>query len=818
MLSVKRLRANSPSYFLDLAGHDEYYSKGGEPPGTYLGKGCEFLDLFGTVDPQVLRNLYAGKWPDGRGSMVQIQHHEGRPDHRAGWDFTFNCDKSVSTIASQCDPETFRKIQLAQDLAVRAALDYIEETAIYTRRGSGGYSFERSRMIVVCFEHLTSRSGDPHYHSHALVMNAGIRRDGTIGTLSVPHLFARNVKMAAGAIYRAELAYQLELLGIEVERKGNLFEAKGVSKRLIDHFSKRRQEIEQELFRTGQHGPVAAAAAAIKTRVRKEDIVRERLFEEWKVIGESYGWSTQHAKKLFGRFIERRSEADEIGWAIASACSKLTKDNAHFSERDFVRALAEEAPGRGLNARTVLAIADKQLRQSPEFIKLGIYRGLERFTTREMYEMEQEALTSTEALVSLPSQDVRADTFVRVTSKHGHLSEEQLKALWHLTMESGSLSMVSGYAGSGKTTLLTAANEIWESEGIPVIGCAVAGTAQQELAKDSGIRSTTLAKILYDAKKGGQPVPRNSIVVLDEAGMVGTRDWLHLTEICKRAGAKLCAIGHEKQLQPIPAGAPFFEFGMRFGRAVMVRNQRQKEIWAQKAVNEIADGKADAALQAYIERGLVKDFETKSEAVWALIAQWRDDGMDTKDSLLLAGMHHEVDALNRIAQQEMRLAGRLSADSFALTETTSLHVGDTVMFKKRSVPRGIENGDRGMITKLDTRLGLVTVEMFKGDRVTVCTRDFPHLDLAYSMTVHKAQGGTTSRSYLLAGGAMQCREYSYVQVSRAKIASKFFVCPADDMDSMESLAKQMKQSRQKDMAISVERENAVQRQPIEHTL
>lgn len=810
MLSVGRLSYDHVDYYLSLASADDYYTKGGEPPGYWMGGGSEHLDLSGEVAPPHLRNLFRGLSPEGDRELCQIQKKEGVASHHPGWDFAFSVPKSVSTLWSQVDAPLRSELQRIQQESVQEAMSFIEKTAVFTRIGKGGHEFVPSKMIAACFEHSTSRAGDPNLHTHALIMNIGVRPDGSPGTLSGLHLFGPNLKMAAGALYRAAYAYRLEQMGIAVVRERNWFEVSQVPKTLMDHFSKRRQDIEAELERMGTHSAQAAAAATLKTRPVKEDLVREKLFEEWKEAGKAHGWSEDQARRLFGRFIDRRDHAKEVAEAIAAAKEKLTKDSAHFSERDFIRALAEEAPGRGIDAKDVIEVAGQYLSTSTDIVRLGSQRGTPRFTTKEMYELELELLESSEHLASSKAHCASATTVIETLTQNGDLSEEQMKAIWHMTAETGGLALVSGYAGTGKTHMLKVAKQIWEAEGFKVVGTAISGKAQEELGEQSGIPTMTMAKLFYELSQGRSPIPKNCIVVVDEAGMVCSSDWLKLSQACSKSGAKICAVGHEKQLQPIGAGSPFLELGDRLGRAVLIKNRRQKEDWAKQAVKDIAEGKAEEALAEYAKRGLVSVHETRSEAMSKLAERWKRDGLCAKDSLILAGLRSEVASLNHLAQTKMMESGRLSGDGLSLLGK-EFYVGDCVMFTKTSRARGIQNGSRGEITHIDEFEGTVAVRLYAGRQVTVSLADFPHLDLGYALTVHKAQGASVKDAYLLVGGTMTHRELSYVQVSRAKWATRLYTTPSDSGDAIASLAKEMTRSRQKDMAISVERQQEATR-------
>ncbi|HWD40387.1 MAG TPA: MobF family relaxase [Fimbriimonas sp.] len=243
---MSAMSGDQAGYYLGLA-REDYYTKGGEPPGTWLGSAAAALDLSGMVEDDQLYNLFKGLSPDGTRELVQIQQHEGKQNHRPGWDLTFSAPKSVSVLWSQSAPEMRAKIQEAHLEAVRSALKYLEDSAGFTRRGQGGHVLEKARLLFACFEHSTSRALDPQLHTHALLMNIGVRPDGHTATLSSLSFFES--KMAAGALYRAELACQLERLGIQVERRRSWFEVSGVPKDLVDFFSKRRAAIEAEIAR-----------------------------------------------------------------------------------------------------------------------------------------------------------------------------------------------------------------------------------------------------------------------------------------------------------------------------------------------------------------------------------------------------------------------------------------------------------------------------------------------------------------------------------------------------------------------------------------
>lgn len=811
MLSMSAMSRGQASYYLGLA-REDYYLEGGEPPGRWYGVGAEALGLRGEVEANDLYNLFGGYSPDGSRSLVQRQSHDDKATHRPGWDLTFSAPKSVSVLWSQLGEDERQRIQRAHHEAVTKALDYLQDVAALTRRGKGGERMERAGLVVATFEHSTSRALDPQLHTHALVMNIGVREDGTTGTLSSLSLF--QTKMAAGALYRMHLSAVLDReLGVPTHQHRTWFEVTGVPEEIIAEFSKRREAIEAELDRRGLDTAEGAAVAAIETREAKESVSRSRLFSEWADVGKEYEWSQDQAVGLLGVVREHSSPEEECRQAASLAAEKLTQSQAHFTERDFIRAMAEEAQARGVFAEELLGSARNHLSISPEIVRLGRHYGEERFTTREMLDLERRLLSTVEKLNDNDALASSQDILVRKLGEFHELSEEQMNAVMHITSGTGGFAVVSGMAGTGKTRMLEAAQSVWEEEGRQVIGAALAARAVKELESGADIESSTIAKLLYLAEKDKLPVSNGTVLVVDEAGMVATPDLEKLAALCDAKGAKLVLIGDEKQLQPIGPGAPFMELGERYGQAELRDIRRQNEAWARRAVKDLAEGRAQEALEAFVSRGLVTLAETKEEAMQALVSDWQKDARPIKETLLLAGTRADVDKLNYKAQEARAEKGELGEAEVQIAGD-SFRIGDRVMFTKKYATLGVVNGDRGFLHAYDEKRRIATVMLDSGERVSFEPEAMEHLQLGYASTTHKGQGATTLRTYVLAGGPMQDREMSYVQASRAKEQTTFYMTRLETGDEMARLAREMERSRQKEMAHTVirEQEEKIQQQ------
>lgn len=783
------------AYYVGLA-REDYYLAGGEPPGLWHGRGAAALGLSGTVDGTALTGLLEGFHPETGQALIQ---NAGDERHQPGWDLTFSAPKSVSVLWSQAAPELRHQIQAAHHAAVLAALDYLQDAAAFTRVGHGGRERQAAQLVVATFEHGTSRAQDPQLHTHALVMNVCVGADGKTRTMESKPLY--RAKMTAGALYRAEFACQLERTpGVAVERHGASFEVRGVSQPLVREFSKRRSEVLEELDRRGFSSAAAAAAATLHTRETKSHVPREQLFTQWGETGTHFGWSQAEAEALVGTAPRRRPEA-ELPLMLASAMERATQQQSWFTEPQFLRFLAEEAPGRGLDARAVRAAAAVQFTESPEIVSLGWKERERIYTTQEMMRLEATLLSAVDRSGEQQTQGVSPGLLENVIASRSKLSEEQAEAVRHVAGVGGRIRVVAGMAGTGKTTFLTAARLAWELEGFQVCGAALGGKAAEGLATETRIPSQTLHRTLWELQEGRLRLNERSVLVLDEAGMVGTRQMEALVRATEGSGARLVLVGDAGQLQPVEAGGPFAEIQRRLGATELTEIRRQREEWAREAVRAFAAGKARQGLQAYAERGLLNVAEDRREAMGALLDAWKERGLRApEESLIFTGTREEAGLLNRLAQGERREAGALGEEHLTAPGGGLFYVGDRVLFTQKSPLLGVQNGSLGEIVSLDAARNELSVRLDTGSRVWVPLEEYEHLRLGYAMTTHKGQGATVERAYILAGGPMQDREISYVQASRAREVTGIFVDRMEAGEALTDLVRSMNHSRRKELA------------------
>lgn len=794
MLSIGAMQKGQQNYYLQLA-REDYYLNGGEPPGLWRGTGAGDLGLSGVVEGRALTLLLEGAHPQDGHPLTQVQG--GKRRHRPGWDLTFSAPKSVSVLWSMADDAARPALQEIHFAAVKAGLGYLEDEIAVTRTGKAGRNREPAGIVAATFEHHTSRAQDPQLHTHALVINVCTDADGRTRTLESPSLYRS--KMAAGAVYRAELSALLEReFGLSCVRRGSVFEVAGVSESVMREFSKRRAQIEKALAEVGYSSAAASAVATLNTRRVKGHAALSDLLGHWQETGAMLGWGTEHAAELLsGARAPKRNVFLETAAACNKAAERAVERENYFSARDFTRYLAEEAQGRGIDAGQVREARDAYFAHSADIVRLGRYQGELAYTTRETM-AEENALF--EALMRGKDGEfagVSRQTIEGVIATRRRFDPEQAEALRHIAEAGGNVRTVSGMIGKSKGELLHAARLAWELEGFEVHGAAPGGNMAKGLSRETGIAADTLKNVLRDIGRGRLRLHEKSILVIDEAGMISTRMIRQAVEAAVGAGARLVLAGDVKRLPVVEA-----EGEQRTASAFSTEIERGRDGRVKEASAAFTSGSAEHGLRAYAERGLLSVESDRAKAMEALISAWKETGVrGPEDSLILAGTRREATVLNRMAQEERKRAGQIHGEGISIPDTDErLYIGDRLLFAKKSRVYGVENGSKGKVIAIDTAKQILTVRLDEGDPARFSLTDYAHVRPAYAVTAHEGQGAAAERAFILAGGSMRERDIARVAASRAGGETRVF---SDVQEAGEALARQVRQTdrtRQKETA------------------
>lgn len=461
----------------------------------------------------------------------------------------------------------------------------------------------------------------------------------------------------------------------------------------------------------------------------------------------------------------------------------ISEKQACFTRADVARGLAEF-----FDDAVLLSALTDQAMTSRELVLVSGSDD-DTYTTKEFVETTRQLMSQTRDLSRSGGFRVSEDVIARAIQQENTrmqklfdatLSEEQVAACQHL-LAPNQLSCVVGLAGAGKSTLLSVAREAWERQGFDVYGAALAGKAADSLQSASGITSRTLASLEASWKSGYEPVGSRSVVVIDEAGMVGTRQLARVTDELQKRGCKLVLIGDPDQLQPIEAGTPFAEVTEKVGAARLTEIRRQKARWQRQASIDLAKGQTEAALQAYADHDAVHVEQNREQAIAGLVedymASYRTNGV-AQSRLALAHRRKDVHAINQAIRSARKIQGNIGEGIMVETETgpRAFAAGDRLLFTRNDKALDVRNGMLGTVTGISDgkiRVRLDTDDEDNTRHLTVSPDDFPYIDHGFAVSIHRAQGCTVDQSFVLSSRSMD-ENLAYVAMTRHREDAQFY--------------------------------------------
>ena len=594
-------QAASAAYYLEsqrsFRHPNEYYTAGEEPDGVWFNpKGLFGLADGGKVDSSDFHRLYHGFAPNDGGKLTRNAGSERRS---AGLDMTFSADKSVSALWAVADPELRSEIERAHNDAARVAL---EETVLrhcaYTRirNRDGDIEVLPADIAAAMFQHGTSRDNDPQLHTHCVIFNAArTHRDGKYRALHQHPVYTW--MKAAGAVYRNALAWSLQdRLGIRMEqygKDGEFTHIAGLPEDLIGHWSKRRAaiiEAAREMgFTVEGNAPRAAAANKITRAGKSPDNDPEIRHRRWRGEAEGYVEREVLIASILGKSEEiTQEQIRALTEVLEDLPYRLTREEAVFRLPDIVERVGNATAG--LLNRDAVATSIERVLLSPEVVRLtrpprsaegrADMAHTRLYSTRHNLHMEQEVRDMAAGMAadtghSLSAQAIGAK--VAGLLKAGYpLSEEQIAAIRSVTSSGGRVAIIEGAAGSGKTTTLRPIADLYREHGSDIIATAVAWRTAVALGNDVDARPFCVDKLLRLAARGGIEINKDTTIIVDEAGMLSTRQAHHILQLSERHGAKIVFAGDTQQQQPVEAGPGLRLIRDAVGSVRVDRIRRQK--------------------------------------------------------------------------------------------------------------------------------------------------------------------------------------------------------------------------------------------------
>ena len=730
---------------------------------------------------------------------------------RPGFDLTLRPPKSVSVLWALAEPERRTAIRQAHREAVDEVVRYYEGQAIMAR--FKGDRIQTAGLVAAAFDHRTSRAGDPLLHTHVVVANLTLTVADAWRTLEGRLLF--NHALSGGYLYQAHLRHLLtERLGIEWGPiVHGLADIVGVPQRVIDEFSQRRDEIEELLAESGYTSARARQAATLATRNPKDRSVDpDTLANTWRERAADLGFDERSIEACFDRahVVERRPVAIERTFEHLAGPHGLTERASTFTRRDVVQRLAGEL-GSAAPAEEVERLADRFIASDRVVLLAGptsgvnsqVVIGLDNrrivtggtavFSTPELIEIETRLLHWAEQRrdPGLAAKDLAIDL---VLTQRPNLTDEQVTMVRAVCSSSEAIQPVVGRPGSGKTYAASACVEAFALSGTSVAGCAVSATAAAELESAVGFRqhtgrsAQTIASLLIDLEQRGDRLASGTILVVDEASMVGTRDLARLAAHVDAAGGCIKLIGDPDQHTSVDTGGVFKALAARKGSELvrLVGNHRQVDPTDRAAIEDYRHGRVDEALDRYDAAGKVVRKPTARETYDALVQDWWADRLAGSAAPMLTGTNAARRALNMRARALLKAEGVLMGEPL-IAHGREFMIGDEVVARRNdrtlhATGRSefVKNGSTGRVITIDMDRCEIVVDFVNEGPITIPAEylDAGHVEHAYARTTYGVQGATLDRARYHPTDVSRFEE-GYVAITRATERTGLYIVEGD---------------------------------------
>lgn len=770
-----------------------------------------------------MRNLWNVDVQETPGGMAHATEVSPRryPVGTAGYDLTLTMPKSYSLLLAAVDDKQLSdRIEGIYGKGVTDTFAWVESETAYQMRGHHGHGKTAETKPAEGFlgwtmTHRAARPtdpeaeiGDPHWHVHVTVANMARADDGKWATVAAGGRDLMRHTPAADQVVQALVRHELgEQLGARFGRseRTGLWELSGYSDEAIQQFSKRTTSITAQLqaafpdLADSTNGTASESQKQQATGYRplpKPELTGapdETLRSKWLTEAAEAGYDVQGmADHSIGHQNEQEpTEVEKIRTALLDPETGLTSAHRRFSQLDALAAVADQLPEGikdvdQLSQLTDVVLDDARFpttadaagreRIDPRVKDLGAHdhkhlASSTLYTTSDVVEAERKIATfaDREAGYASVTPDQVRGAVVAVEKERGHhLGPDQYAAVARLAESPASVDTLEGPPGTGKTNVtLRAARQAWEAAGHTVLGASTGGKAAAGLEAESGIASATVQHYLTAADHGRNPLDGAGVFVLDEASMTDDRNRARLYELAADAGAKVVEVGDPHQLRGVGCGSAFGVLHQNLDGPRLETNRRQHDPQHRQILDDWRYGDYAEAVDGMAEAGILHNYETRPEAVQAMVGQWqeRSRGAQTGHQLIdglvmLSGTNETVDQLNQAAQAIRRNQGQVGAPQQYETPdgTAQFGVGDVVAFRQpdrqdregRHTGDDLLNGVQAVVT--DTRASGLSVEWQGRDQNGQPDTKRADIDpsyiadgglqLGYALTVHRGQGTT----------------------------------------------------------------------------
>ena len=622
----------------------------------------------------------------------------GQLTHGLGRRATFSDPKSLSLLASSLPPDQARALLSAHEDAVRVAMRFMEIHGGLARTALAGDDYRMAGgLVTTSFHHTTSRSLDPDTHTHVLVWNLLQLPNGQYRCIDQAAI--AQASMATAAIYRAELRARAVDLGLTFSPTGKrgLYEAEGIPSRILRAFSRRREEICEIAGESASYA--ARQVATVSSRTTKVAVEWEDLRGETEARLAALGHPVAYLRRLVSpptshgvrKLTPARTPRKKIAALVEALMGPegLTAQRAAFTLLDLYRSVADALP-EGMAVSDVEATVESLLsdpKTVPMVVKVFrpeevarnrnlptrlLRRGTKladhalvlerapagtrkapsgaacrlRFTSTDILEMEDQVLTYARRRLRGP---LTSPKLAERAIRFGKLFSDQEAVVRQVCTSTAAISLIDGWAGSGKTRTLRTLTQALTAGGHQVLGAAPTGAAAYELSAGANIAASTLDSLLSRLQTGSVKLTDRSVIVVDEASLLSTRNLARLVEQASRQSARIVLVGSTIQLPSVETGGLFRLMAKVLGAANLHTNRRQVHPWERDALTAIHQGRIGEAVHAYDQAGRIFTGGSVDELLRVMVSRWANSVARGIDARILTLTIEDRDRANQLA-------------------------------------------------------------------------------------------------------------------------------------------------------------------------
>jgi len=790
-------------------GLGEYYSEADTRVPTWVvaGDAAKVADLTGLTAAAVAGGFADGDevttWLDDGISPAGLEGRAFGKNSVHGFDLTFAAPKSVSLLRALTSDVNEKVVAEAHMRAVKAAMDYLHDHAGYTRVHNpltGKKDLQRlPGLAAVAYQHETSRCGDPHLHTHVILPNRQARADGEMVSIDSKSLF--HEAKAAGIIYQAVLRHELHAeRGVEwvaVDERSGMAEIAGITKACIKAWSRRSTRLREWARNNlvvvdGEPTAQQLQTAQKATRPAKpESQSWAQLKEEWRA--DARGLETDRAAHRDARRA-RRAAPRILGDRAALARTAARIEKSAFTRADLVELVGAQIP----------VDADGDPRAHIDMIVDAV--SLRVTAPREAHHREGHELFTVDAVIAeevrifdmIDAADDRTKLDVR-DADLGDLSPDQARAIRSIAQSPWLVQPLQAPAGAGKTHSLKSLRAAAHRANKEVLVIAPTGKAVDEAMRDeAGDQGLTVAKALKMIEDDQLRIDRSTVMVIDEASMVGTPELKKLLSCAVNGNAKMVLVGDAYQLSPVQARGGMFEqlcselpWSQRLGEVWRMRDREERD--TSLALRSGHGNRLRKAVGWYRNHDRLHTGDPIAMADDAITA-YKDARSKGHDAAIICDKWEIADAINLRLHRDNRDA---DGPAVRVARDQDVRAGDIIISRNNDAAiavapgpdhkRGdridqVRNGNRWRVAFVDAEKGQIAAERLTDKARVIFEGDYrtEHVTLGYATTLHAAQGitvgnSTTHGSCFTVLSDQASRAMAYVGMTRGKDENHAFI-------------------------------------------